>query len=68
MRLKEKEQIVNDYFDITKRLVEKHGKDKLRPDYFDFIVDRIMGWFPADCVEISIMLKDKLNSELGFNI
>ena len=68
MNYKEKEKIVNDYFGITQRLIEKHGREKLRPDYFDFIVGRIMGWFPCDCAEISIMLKDKLNAELGFNI
>ncbi len=68
MNNKEKQKIADDYFGITKRLIEKHGKEKLRPDYFEFLVDRIMGFFPCDCVEISIILKDKLNNELGFNI
>jgi hypothetical protein len=68
MTLKEKEKIADDYFGITDRLIKKHGKDKLRPDYFDFIVGRILGHFPADGVEISMILKDRLNDELGFNI
>lgn len=65
MTLKEKQKIVNDYFGITQRLVTKHGKEKLRPDYYSFLVDRILGFFPVDGVEISMMLRDRLANELS---
>ena len=64
MTLKEKQQIVSDYFGITDRLIKKHGKDKLRSDYFSFLVGRILGYFPVDGVEISMMLRERLTSEL----
>ena len=68
MKYKEKEKIANEYLQITKRLLEKNSRENLRPDYFDFLVDRIIGFFPVDGVEISLMLKDKLNNELNFNL
>lgn len=61
MTRKEKEKIADDYFKIFKKAADE-GKE-IKPTAFDFVVNRIMGFFPHDAVQISMILNDKLVSE-----